>query len=649
VTNAAGCTSSASANVAINTQPATPSAPAIGTITQPTCATATGSVVINGLPATGTWTLTRTPDGVISSGTGISTTIAGIYAGIYSYTVTNASGCTSVSSANVVINAQPATPSAPAIGTITQPTCATAIGSVVINGLPATGTWTLTRTPDGVISSGTGISTTIAGLATGTYTYTVTNAAGCTSKVSENVVINAQPGTPSAPTIGTITQPTCATATGSVVINGLPATGIWTLTRTPDGVISSGTGISTTIAGLATGTYTYTVTNAAGCTSKVSANVVINAQPATPSAPTIGTITQPTCAVATGSVVLNGLPAAGTWTLTRTPGGVITSGTEISTTIAGLAEGTYNYAVTNASGCTSAASANVVINAQPVTPSVPIVGNVTQPTCVLETGSVDLSGLPASGNWTLTRNPDGLTTTGKGTSATVSSLTHGTYSYTVTNAGGCTSGVSANVVVTEQPGAPTTPVISGIVQPTCSVTTGTITITPQNGTGITYFVDSSINSYSNNTGIFTLLPPGIYTVTIKNSTGCVSGSTSVTVNPVPANCGTIVLPGEESCTVFVPNSFSPNADGINDNFKITCLNYYANPIIEIYNRWGNLIFKKEHYGDVDYWGNETDAWWDGRSDNKLTIGSQDLPIGTYFYVLKLRTSKVMTGFLFLNK
>jgi hypothetical protein len=56
------------------------------------------------------------------------------------------------------------------------------------------------------------------------------------------------------------------------------------------------------------------------------------------------------------------LPATGTWTLTRTPGGTTTTGTGISTTITGLTAGTYTYTVAIASGSTSAASANVVIN-----------------------------------------------------------------------------------------------------------------------------------------------------------------------------------------------------------------------------------------------------------------------------------------------
>jgi hypothetical protein len=87
---------------------------------------------------------------------------------------------------------------------------------------------------------------------------------------------------------------------------------------------------------------------------------------AAPSAPNVGSITQPTCSVATGSVVLNNLPSSGTWTLTRSPGNVITTGTGTSTTITGLSAGTYNYVVSSASGCSSPSSQNIVINAQQI-------------------------------------------------------------------------------------------------------------------------------------------------------------------------------------------------------------------------------------------------------------------------------------------
>jgi hypothetical protein len=273
--------------------------------------------------------------------------------------VTNESGCTSAASGSVVINAQPSTPTAPVVGTITQPTCTVATGGVALSGLPSSGTWTLTRTPSGTTTTGTGISTSISGLTAGTYSYIVTNASGCISPASPNIVINLQPSTPTAPTVGTVTHPTCSLATGSVVLNGLPATGTWTLARTPDGTTSTGSGINGTIPGIPAGSYTFTVTNAAGCSSTVSGNAVINAQPQTPTAPVIGTITQPTLSVPTGSVVLSGLPATGAWTFTSTPGGTITAGTGLSTTISGLAPGTYTFTVTNSSGCTSTASATV--------------------------------------------------------------------------------------------------------------------------------------------------------------------------------------------------------------------------------------------------------------------------------------------------
>ncbi len=423
VTNAAGCISGSSTPAVINTPPVTPTAPTVGTITQPACGETTGSVPLSGLPASGAWILTRSPGGN-TFGSGTTFNVTGLAAGSYTWTVTNSDGCTSAISAEAVINTPPVTPTAPIVGAITQPTCSLATGSVNLSGLPSTGTWTLTRNPGGTTTTGTGTSRIISGLPSGNYTYTVTNTDGCTSVASGPVVINAQPLTPTAPTVGTITQPTCSLATGSVTLGGLPSSGTWTLTRSPGGTTTTGTGTSRTISGLATGNYTWTVTNADGCTSDASGQVVINTQPLTPSAPVVGLITQPTCSLATGSVSLSGLPSSGTWTLTRNPGGTTTTGTGTSRIISGLPSGNYTYTVTNADGCTSGASGPVVINTQPVTPSAPVVGLITQPTCILATGSVTLGGLPAVGTWTLTRNPGGTTTTGTGTSITISGLSH---------------------------------------------------------------------------------------------------------------------------------------------------------------------------------------------------------------------------------
>ena len=79
-------------------------------------------------------------------------------------------------------------------------------------------------------------------------------------------------------------------------------------------------------------------------------------------APVIGNITQPDCTVATGSVVLSGLPLGGK----IIPGNISYPGTNY--TITGLNPATtYNFSVVNAGGCTSLATSNVVIGAAAIT------------------------------------------------------------------------------------------------------------------------------------------------------------------------------------------------------------------------------------------------------------------------------------------
>ena len=514
-----------------------PTAPVVGAITHPTCQTPTGSVVLSGLPASGAWTLTRYPGGTTLTGSGVSTTVSGLPPGTHTFSVENVSGCSSSSSGFVVINAAPSAPSAPIVGAITQPTCSLATGSVVLSGLPSSGSWTLTRTPGGVTTSGTGASTNVSGLSSGAYTFTVTNSSGCVSPSSGDVVIKAAPSAPTAPIVGAITQPTCSVATGSVVLSGLPSSGSWTLTRTPGGVTTSGTGASITISGLLPGTYTFTVTNSSGCISSASANVGINAAPTVPSALVVGAITQPTCSVATGSVELSGLPSSGSWTLTKNPGGVTTSGTGASTTVSGLLPGTYTFTVTNSSGCVSPSSGNVVTNPAPSAPTAPIVGAITQPTCSIATGSVVLSGLPSSGSWTLTRYPGGVTTSGTGASTTISGLVPGTYTFTVTNSSGCVSSASGNVAINAAPSAPSAPVVGAITQPTCIDSFGSVVLTglPASGTWTITRIPGNVASTGTGTStIISWIEPGTYNFTVSNSSGCTSPqSGNVVINPKP--------------------------------------------------------------------------------------------------------------------
>ncbi|WP_158513033.1 gliding motility-associated C-terminal domain-containing protein [Flavisolibacter tropicus] len=67
----------------------------------------------------------------------------------------------------------------------------------------------------------------------------------------------------------------------------------------------------------------------------------------------------------------------------------------------------------------------------------------------------------------------------------------------------------------------------------------------------------------------------------------------------------------------VPNVFSPNGDGINDRWEIVNLADYSGATVQVFNRYGQLVFSSIGYTTP----------WDGRQNGK------PLPIGTYYYVI----------------
>ena len=152
-----------------------------------------------------------------------------------------------------------------AAGTDSQTKCInTAITNITYSTTLATGA-TFSGLPTGVNGSWSGNVVTISGTPTvsGTFNYTITLTGGCGTVTKTGTIIV---DTLNAPSLGTITSPTCAVSTGSVVLTGLP-TGSWTLNRAGTSTATTtGTGSTTTISGLAPGTYTFTVSNGT-CTS----------------------------------------------------------------------------------------------------------------------------------------------------------------------------------------------------------------------------------------------------------------------------------------------------------------------------------------------------------------------------------------------
>jgi gliding motility-associated-like protein len=109
---------------------------------------------------------------------------------------------------------------------------------------------------------------------------------------------------------------------------------------------------------------------------------------------------------------------------------------------------------------------------------------------------------------------------------------------------------------------------------------------------------------------------GLYSVTVTDENGCM-GTDSVPIKEIDCSLTNI------------PNTFTPNGDGINDTWEIDALQAFPNCTVAIYTRWGQQVFKSTGYAKP----------FDGNYNGK------ELPVGTYYYVISLtNNSPPVAGF-----
>jgi hypothetical protein len=460
------------------------------------------------------WTLPAGASGTSSTNSIVVNFPEGSVSGNITVMGHNANGNGAPSSLIITVNTSP---NPPVVGNITHPTCFLSTGSVVLSGLPSPGTWTLTRSPGSVTYQGTGSGTTISGLPSGTYTFTVTNAASCSSSTSSEVNIGPTPAAPEAPE-AELTQPTCSVSTGTVVITSPKETA---MTYSIDGTTYVNTsGIFNSVL---PGTYTLTARNSSGCISSRTSLIILS-QPSSPSLPAVTTI-QPDCSVPTGTITVTAPVGAGiTYSIDGT---TYTNSTGIFTAVT---SGTYTVTARNSSGCISPGT-TVLIIAQPPTPSAPL-ATLTQPSCSLATGTISITSPTGQG---MTYSINGNTY--NNTSGIFTAVSPGSFTLTAKSSAGCIS-TGTIVTINQQPAKPLSP-IGSLVQPDCSVPTGVIEISSPTGTGYSYSIDGT--DYTNVSGIFTSVNPGTYRVTVKNQAGCISSGNDITIDPQPVTPPTPVI------------------------------------------------------------------------------------------------------------
>ncbi|MFW0718228.1 DUF7507 domain-containing protein [Pedobacter sp. N23S346] len=191
-----------------------------------------------------------------------------------------------------------------------------------------------------------------------------------------------------------------------------------------------------------------------------------------------------------------------------------------------------------------------------------------QPTCTSATGSISVSAPTSSG---YTYSIDG---TSYQASTTFTAVAPGTYPVTARNSDGCTS-AATNVTINSQPITPASPTVSAI-QPTCTTATGTINVTAQSGTGITYSIDG-IN-YQASTS-FTNVASGTYSVTIRNSDGCTSAATNITIDPQPVTpAAPTVSAVQPTCTTATGTITITAPTGSNLEYNLNGGTYQASTV-----------------------------------------------------------------------
>jgi gliding motility-associated-like protein len=102
-------------------------------------------------------------------------------------------------------------------------------------------------------------------------------------------------------------------------------------------------------------------------------------------------------------------------------------------------------------------------------------------------------------------------------------------------------------------------------------------------------------------------------------------------------------PSLTSCIkdLIVPEAITPDGDGSNDSFVIPGIENYPDNKLIVFNRWGNIVFEKESYSND----------WSGTTNVGLVLGNDELPSGTYYYLLDLKTEgmKILKGFVYIQR
>ncbi|HEY8971867.1 MAG TPA: T9SS type A sorting domain-containing protein [Puia sp.] len=377
-------------------------------------------------------------------------------------------------------------------------TSTTLSGSASTTGSIAGYQWTQVSGPSAAtFGNAKAASTSVSGLAQGTYTFklTATDNTGQSASAQVTVTVNPAPVTVvftvnAGPDVS-ITLPTNSVKlTGSTTVQGTTLSSCkWTQVSGPNtATISNGGTITPTIGGVIAGSYVFqvTITSAAGTSTSDQVKLTVNPAPVanvfTVNAGPDVSITLPTNSVKlTGVATVQGSIglAACNWTQVSGPNtATISNGGTITPTIGGVIAGSYTFKVTltSTSGTSTSDQMTLTVNPAPAT-TVFTVNAGPDVAITLPTNSVKLTGSAtveyttlSSCKWTQVSGPNTATISNSGTiTPTISGVIAGSYVFKVTIVSSSGASTSDQMTLTVNP-APVTSVFTVSAGPDKSVT-----------------------------------------------------------------------------------------------------------------------------------------------------------------------------------
>jgi gliding motility-associated-like protein len=525
--------------------------------------------------------------------------------------------CSSSSFSNTITINVDQPPSIAAAGADRQ-VCITSLPLTLNGNVPSTGTgvWTI-ASGAGTIVSPSSASTQITSLSAGNNVlkWTITNGV-CPSSVDSMIIrVDALPTISNAGN----DQHVCITSPSVTLNANMPSIGAgsWSIISGFGNISSSSspTAIVNSLSNSIINTFQWTITNGVCPASVSTVDVIVDQLPTNAVAGSNQTI----CSSASSVNLSANTPVTGTGSWTVYSGsGTFSSGSSPLSAVSNFSVGpnVYLWNITSGACPASSASVTITVDAEPTVSN----AGVDKRVCINADSTNMEANVPyfGTGVWTNISGSGNLSSF-TDPHATISGLSLGdnVFEWKISN-GICPSSVSTVTISLDQlpdtalAGPDVVTDVPAVLLEANTPAVGTGQWIWMNGNGI---IDSNTSAIAN----VSAFPVGnnILVWEIKNG-ACPPSRDEVHILMKP---------------IEISNGFSPNGDGVNDSYRIPALEYYPNVKFNVFNKWGNVVYKSEEYKNE----------WDGTNTVKEKLADD-----TYYFTMEILPGMEYNGFIIIK-